>query len=319
MLKALLFLSCFTLTAMVTAQNLVPNASFEDTALCDVYDPIRTPAPPWFNPNLATPDIYDNDLERQCGVPWDPANPDVQLSGWQYARTGTRFAGAYHWDGPLGTDVKEYLMAPLQSTLLAGQAYEVSLYYSRMDGFYYATDRISVYFAPDSVHYNNGSSMPVEPQVDLRDPNSTYLAEAVQWVHLVDTFVAVGNERYLVIGSFLDSSQVIAQQVSGSFHLAYYFYDDVEVRALDISVGYASLNVYMCGGMLCWNSLHGAQVAQLTLCDVSGRLLRQYHPEPDSWGAIPLPTDLMQGIYLVTVESPGAREVKKIWLEGQGP
>lgn len=235
-----------TLAAMVTAQNLVPNPSFEDTALCGTYDPVRMTAPPWFNPTTATPDIYDCDLERQCGVVWDPADPDVQASGWQYARTGTRFAGAFHWYGANSSDSKDYFMVRLLQDLQAGTAYAVSLCYSRADGFDLATDRISVYFGPDSIHVDDYRTLHLQPQVDLMDPAHEYLTNAVDWTCLSDTFVATGNERYMIIGSFLDSSQVNGTVApTGSSAYCYYYYDDVSVVAVDPSgVGEVQLEAY---------------------------------------------------------------------------
>ena len=224
------------LAVLATAQNLVPNPSFEDTALCNTYDPVRLQAARWFNVNWATPDVYECDLVRRCGVVWDPADPGVQASGYQYARTGTRFAGAFHWDGPGGTDLKEYLMVKLDQDLIGGNSYAVSLYYSRADGFEYALDRISVYFSVDSIHEDDFRTLHVQPQVDLMDPEHEYLTNATDWVQLTGAFVATGGEHYVVIGSFLDSSQINTTVApTGSAHYAYYYYDDVSVVANDQS------------------------------------------------------------------------------------
>lgn len=273
----------FTLVAILSAssgtastQNLVPNPSFEDTALCDVYDPIRTSAPPWFNPNQATPDIYDNDLERQCGIPWDPANPDVQLSGWQYARTGARFAGAYQWYGPGDSDTKDYFMIQLSASLEPGVSYRVALYYSRAEGFSLATDRISAFFTADSLFAPGWpGSLPYTPQADMRPVGGGYLTEANAWVQVADTFVADGTERYMIIGSFLDSSQVDGIAVSGGADYCYYYYDDVVVEPLEDHVSIPELNVYaMEQGQLriTWPIEFHART--VSLFDGMGRLLR---------------------------------------------
>ncbi len=203
MLKALLLLLMnLALAAMATAQNLVPNPSFEDTARCGEYDLVRLQMPPWFNPNIATPDVYDNNLTAPCGLPWDPSNPDVQDQGYQQARTGTRFAGAFHWYGPEASDSKDYVMVKLLSPLSQGSWYEVGLFVSRPEGFVYATDRIGVHFSADSINEDIPSTLPLDPQVELFAPNGGYLTDAVDWVELRDTFQATGVERYMVIGSF---------------------------------------------------------------------------------------------------------------------
>lgn len=299
-------------------QNLVPNPSFEDTARCHMYDPIRTSAPPWFNPNTATPDIYDNNLDRQCGVPWDPNNPDVQASGWQYAHTGTRFTGAYHWDGPgpENSDVKEYVMVPLIQLLQAGQAYEASLYYSRADGFYYAIDRISMYFSADSIHVDHPWSIPVQPQVDLFDPGHPYLDESQAWIQLADTFVAAGTERYLLIGSFLDSAHVNAQQVSGQMHYAYYYYDDVSVRPVEIAEGTHSFQVIgMTGSSIIYRWVANEPLEWICVVDQLGRTIMSEHVSRDGIGTVRWPTGIVPGTYTLIAANRNTRKAVRIVRE----
>ncbi len=299
------------LAGLATAQNLVPNPSFEDTAYCGTYDPVRLPAPPWFNPNTATPDIYDNDLTRQCGVVWDPADPDVQASGWQYARTGTRFAGAYQWYGANSSDTKEYFMVRLLQDLQVGMPYAVSLCYSRAGGYSLATDRISVYFGPDSIHSDDFRTLPVQPQVDLMDPAHAYLTDAVNWTCLSDTFVALGNERYMIIGSFQDSSQVNGiDTFSGVAPLCYYYYDDVSVVALGPS---GIREVELGAHVLTDSSLRLQNVPDgrlnIRILDTTGRLTRTVHAIGERGTADVDLSDagMARGIYMVTVWSKEAR------------
>ena len=309
------------LAAMATAQNLVPNPSFEDTAYCNMYDPVRTPAPPWFNPNIATPDIYDCDLDRQCGVVWDPSNLDVQLSGWQYAHTGTRFAGGYHWYGPNSSDSKDYFMAPLFQPMLPGASYAVSLYYSRADGFYWATDRISVYFGPDSIHVQDPGTLSLVPQIDLMDPLHPYLENATDWVQLTDTFVATGGEAYMIIGSFLDSSQVNGIQTTGTFHYCYYYYDDVSVVALSVPETVHELLFSEAQQWpdidLIWN---GRDVVHIRLYDASGRLIGSMDREMNSGvNTLQFNGDAAPGMYVMVVDNGKERRIGRLVMEDGGP
>lgn len=194
------------LAAIATAQNnLVVNPSFEDTATCQgnvQCDLLR--AAGWFNPNTATPDVYDCVLERNCGQPMDANSLGIQAKGFQYSLDGLRHAGAFQWYGPGSSYTREYLMTELVEELQPGAAYEVGLYCSRAEGYAYAIDRISAYLGPMPVFENHPKNLvTVTPQVQLRMPDSSYLIEGTEWVQVLDTFVAQGGERWLVFGTFL--------------------------------------------------------------------------------------------------------------------
>ncbi len=248
---------------------------------------------------------------RQCGVVWDPNDPDVQASGYQFARTGTRLAGAYQWYGANSSDTKEYFMVRLLQDLQVSMAYTVSLCYSRADGYSLATDRISVYFGPDSIHSDDFRTLPIQPQVDLMDPAHAYLTDAVNWTCLSDTFVAVGNERYLIIGSFQDSSQVNGIDThSGVAPLCYYYYDDVSVVALGPSgIGEAELCAHALGtGSLRLQNVPDGRLT-IRIQDTMGRLIRTVHAIGERGTADVDLTDagIARGIYMVTVWSKEAR------------
>ncbi|MCB0757749.1 MAG: hypothetical protein KDC01_04760 [Flavobacteriales bacterium] len=298
------------LAVMATAQiNLVPNPSFEDTARCNAeYDPVLLSAPPWFNVNWATPDIYDNDLEDPCGIAWDPADPDVQGSGFQYARTGTRFAGAYHWYGANGSDTKDYITVKLTEALTVQTVYDVSLYYSRADGFALATDRISVYFGPDSFYVHDYRTLQVQPQVDLMDPDNQFLTNADDWVLLKGSFTAAGDERYMTIGSFLDSSQVVGTVApTGNLSYAYYYYDDVRVAAGSQSgIGELDLSgTFLSDGNLRLAGLPDAEYS-VRVMDPVGRVVQELSQVRSMAGHADIALgeqDMAEGLYVAVVWS----------------
>ena len=311
------------LAVEATAQNLVPNPSFEDTLGCNAaYDPVLLSAPPWFNVNMATPDIYDNNLAQPCGIAWDPANPDVQVSGFQFARTGTRFAGAYHWYGANSSDTKEYISVKLHEDLNSQTTYVVSLYYSRADGYGLATDRISVFFGPDSFYVHDYRTLHLQPQVDLMDPNNEYLTNAEDWVLLTGSFVATGGERYMTIGSFLDSSQVNGTMApTGTSHYAYYYYDDVSVTAehqsgideLDFSGSVQG------DGNLRLTGLPDADYS-VRLMDPIGRVIHEFSKVRSSAGHTDIAIGdqgMAYGLYLVSVWSKEGRGAVRFVYSGR--
>lgn len=318
MLKALLLPLSLALAATATAQNLVPNPSFEDTARCGEYDILYLQMPPWFNPNNATPDVYDNNLVSPCGNPWDPGDPDVQDQGYQYAHTGTRFAGGFHYVGPWG-DSKDYLMVRLLTPLTAGSNYEASVYYSRADGYLFATDRISLYFATDSFHFEGGTTIAVTPQVDLMVEGGDYLTEADGWVLLVDTFVAQGGEEYMVIGSFQDSSEIDVLLLPPGWvdwQYAYYYYDDVSVRLVEPQ-GLDDLQVppVQSGGLVQFTWRGNYDLDLLRVFDSRGCLVVEWPGSVSRNGANTVPFAVAAGSYVVQAIGQGRRSASRlIWL-----
>lgn len=320
MLKALFLpLTTLALPVMVTAQNLVPNPSFEDTIDCNVPTQCSLlKATGWFNPNIgATPDVWDCDLQRLCGYTMDVQNPDD--IGAQYAQHGTRFAGAFLWYGP-GTTGNDYLMSGLASSLVPGQAYEVSLHYSLVDGFVYGLDHIGVWFGTDSVNENSTGRLELVPQVELRDPQQPYLVNMTQWVRLVDTLVADAAYSWMIIGNFAPADSINATVANSSSNLeyAYYFIDSVVVRPVIATslppMPYAgSWN----GQTFLFEASGGAGSKLLEIWDTSGRLVASR----SLWMAggkqsLPSP-ELPAGVYVASLTGSDGRCVFR-FVKGEG-
>lgn len=322
MFKALLLsLTTLALAEMATAQNnLVPNGSFEDTVNCTspVLNSLMR-ATHWSSPNTATPDLYDCDLDRICGEPMDPSDVGgVVIQGFQCAHDGFRLAAGFQWYGPSVPpmqDTREYLMVKLIDVMEAGQAYSVSLFYSRAEGYRYAIDHIGVYFGADSIIADYSVVLDLEPQVELRDPLNPYLTEGTNWVQLADTFIAVGGERWMIIGTFNGSDDVdgIVATPSSPYNYAYYYFDQVEVRPLDPLNSIPEWTVGYSGSGAIWVEWQAAgSVDQLRVFDVSGKLLYATAP---NWNrgtnTIQLPSSLRAGVYLLQLRSYNGQWVKR--------
>ncbi len=310
------------LAAMATAQtNLVPNPSFEDTVDCEVSlqcDLLR--AVGWYNPNTATPDVYDCDLSRNCGQPMDPANLGIQNKGFQYAQDGSRHAGGFQWYGPGSSYTRDYLMTELTDELLAGLTYEVGLHYSRAEGYAYAVDRISAYLGPMPVFEDHPNNLiTVIPQVHLMAPDSSYLAEGNEWVQLVDTFVAQGGERWLVIGTFLGPDEVngVVATEGTSNSYAYYYFDQVSVRLIEAPHAISESGVEMFWSLndLSMTSSMGAVDMRLRIFDAAGRLVRTWAGRVTDRKDIST-AGLEQGTYVALAESKDCRQVVR-FIKGE--
>lgn len=231
MLKTLLLsLMNLALAVMATAQNLVLNGSFEDTVDCDVVMSCVLPkALNWYNPTGCTPDLFDCDLERECGHAMDYP----YWNGFMLSQDGERHAGEYFWDGPHPNSfVREFMMAELSLAMVMGEAYEVSLWYSSRRPHQYGVDHIGIWFGPEAVQEDTIGPMSLVPQIRLQDPDNAYLGESEVWTRLVDTLVAQGGERWLVIGNFDPVGQVNGSLVNpdGFEGTCYYYIDNVVIK-----------------------------------------------------------------------------------------
>lgn len=309
MLKALLLsLTLFALAGMSTAQNLVPNGGFEDTVDC--YMPTQCTllkAAHWRNPTSSTPDVWDCDLDRACGYEMDTLNPGP--TGSQSAAPGKRFAGYYLWDGP-DAPVREYAMVRLQAPLISGHPYEVSLKYSRADGFMYAIDHIGVWFGMDSLNSPHPYRLEVAPQLRLRSIWDNHLLEQDEWETISASMVAAGGEQWMVIGLFDAEEEVdaIVANPGSVAPSAYYFVDDVSVVPVEdvgITEAGSGATVWWTGSRL--NSLEGFKcgLTELMIWDETGRLLDRSVVWIQEDGAIPIDTQLRPGFYVVQLQIQG--------------
>ncbi len=318
MLKALLLSLTLALAVMATAQNLVVNGSFEDTVNCEVPTQCTLlKAEHWYNPNLATPDLFDADLDRLCGYAMNPNQPTTFME----PQEGSRLAGAYLWDGPTGSIARDYLMTKLVDALDPGLAYVVSLWYARRRPHKYAVDHIGIWIGHDSLFETTVGRLDVEPQVKLRDPYNTYLVNGDAWTQLTDTFVAVGGERWLVIGNFdhQDSVEWIVADPLGIYGTSYYYIDQIQLSPLEgLSVNTIQPFVTWWNGYgmeFQWDKLQGPVFVELF--DAMGRHLRQdVVYAMDGHGAFAVGY-LPAGIYMVVVRS-GAEHAAVKFVKGEG-
>ena len=213
------------------AQNLVPNWSFEDTAYCTTANNPILVAPPWFSANYATPDIYNMD-DSPCGVYMDTTE-SIGLICYQAPFHGNRFAGAYLRKNL--SELKDYMEVGLTQSLQAGHAYRVAMEISLPDCSQQAVSTIGTFFSVDTVFDPTvpiPGALPVVPQALFYEPG--YYIDEDDWMHVEDTIVAAGGERFMVIGSFTDNAGTEVLPVTGNFGYdhAYYYFDAIVVEEL---------------------------------------------------------------------------------------
>ena len=304
--RAIALAAVLNLAGMAMAQiNLVQNPSFEDTVNCSIYVPGMLKAQYWYNPNMATPDIWDCDLDRECGIAMDPDHwATAQL--YQPSHDGLRHAGIYTWFGPGSSNTRDYIMTRLNEPLLTGHEYTVSLWYARQRTFIYAVDHIGVWFGMDSIYEATPNWLNVTPQVKLRDPDHEYLTEDQEWTELTDTYIAQGGEQWMVIGNFdvADSvNEISLGPITAWNPWSYYFIDAIAVTTNpvhSITGDHLAATWASDGILLQWPVELG--MVQIHLFDGTGRLIRSDHTVSGST-IYQFPTSsLAKGIYVVVAQ-----------------
>lgn len=199
--------------------NLVPNPSFEDTIGCPtgVGDFSVTG---WISPTLSTPDVFHSCNVSNVGVPQN-------VFGFQNARTGNAYSGIYLSDFST-SEYREYIQCELVSTLEAGKFYAVRFYVSRTDSSTKACDNIGAYLSSTAITGSNNQNLPCSPQVVSSSSNP--ITDAVNWVQIIDTITAVGDEHFLTLGVFSNNANTNWIATSGGWEdVAHYYVDDVSI------------------------------------------------------------------------------------------
>lgn len=309
--------SLFLLAAVMqaSAQNLVPNWSLEDTAVCGLeeHSAIEN-APPWFTPTMGTPDMYTTDTSYACGYPLVASNPDAVTLGLQPASHGVRLAGFYMWNQ--GDNSKEYLSVRLMATLEADSVYEISFKCSRTQMARYAINRVSVYVG-DSVHSDQATCLNLVPTLDIDVPG--FLTASGTWTELSGTFTAVGGEDFIIIGSFQDSSEteVLDVTMSPIWDAAYIYIDAVSLIAVNgpEAIAEFDFSAWSVAGSIMIQAHNGVGIDRVTLFDAMGRMVLDRSAIPDGRSfTLPIDRALSAAVYVLRVWAGSSTMSRKIVL-----
>ena len=221
LLKGILFLSLFIgIRSLLTAQNLVPNYSFETISFCpeSFGGAGPTAAPPWIAPTQGTPDIFN-----VCSTSGTVDVP-INFFGNQDALTGDGYAGGYTKLPQF--EYREYLSAPLDQPLIAGEWYSVSFYVSPAE-FGCSVQTIGAYFSVSPPTGSFITHIDVDPQIESQ---LGFIDDYGNWTLITGCFQAAGGEQHITLGNFhSDAETVDNPSCSGQQNLSYYYYEDVVV------------------------------------------------------------------------------------------
>lgn len=231
---------CFCMAG--SAQNLVPNWSFEDTIACPTSLIQTNKAIGWII-NVNSADYYNSCASNLSGV----SVPKNYL-GYQIPSTGNAYCGIVNYGKtPMG-DVREYIGTRLSSQLIQNQKYFVSFKASWADGWC-ATNKLGVLFS--NKYYGDsttwGALIVPPPMVNnfAHIYSNSIITDSVNWTTISGSFVADSAYKYIYIGNFFKRENIDTLWFYGGLPdcKSYYYIDDICVSLDSLTCNLAvSLN-----------------------------------------------------------------------------
>lgn len=213
MRKAITILS-FTISTILSGQNLVPDGSFELNTACPLAGDVNYNLY-WTNPTAGTPDYF-----HTCSSSSFTSVPN-NIMGSQPA-----FGGAYVGVvTKLSSDFKEYVEVALLDSLDSGISYCVSFYVSLAGKSGYATQAPQLYFSNSAISSTVSSNLPYTPQI----VDTSIISDTINWTLISGTYIASGGEKYITIGNFNADSNTPSVFIGFSSTMAYFYIDSVSV------------------------------------------------------------------------------------------
>ena len=297
---------CSTFTALLAsntslnAQNLVPNPSFDVQDSCPAVSELFV-AQPWGTPTIGTPDAFNSTCPTQNGP----------------GHTGIGSSGVYIYS--TFPNNREYMQAPLNAPLVAGQSYCVSFWVLRSN-FQYACDRVGAHLHTGA--YSDMTTtgvLDLIPQVENAPGN---VLTGSSWHQISGLFTAAGGEDHILIGNFANDAATITQIVNpdNDSEICYYKVDDVAVQTCSIgfeeasNVGYSVFPVPT-GQELNVRIPQGGAVSRARLFDAAGREAVNSRSAGPRSGVFTLDVSgLARGVWTLRLETTDGPLVERIVL-----
>jgi hypothetical protein len=212
-LLLVLFINC-----SLSAQNLVPNPSFEDTFFCpQFYSEIGNACEHWL--------VFKEspDYMHTC-------NPILSndLTNGKLPHTGEAFAGFLTYGITTPNILREQIGIQLASPLVIGEKYFVSFfvslaYVSSIANI--ATNNVGALFTT----YPYYDPMLEIPNINFSHINETSIISDTIWVKISGAFIADSSYTHMVIGNFYDDifTDTLNLPYTVAQQRAYYCVDDV--------------------------------------------------------------------------------------------
>ncbi|XLS29581.1 gliding motility-associated C-terminal domain-containing protein [Flavobacteriaceae bacterium M23B6Z8] len=274
------------------AQNLVPNASFEEFDVCPPNTSINTLGIPrikdyikfWEDNDIsalgASSDFFHTCSDRYTST-IGPATGNGHLGGFTYTNN----------------DYREYVQVPLKTALCNGRTYRVKLKLASPRGARRNTDRIGIYFSNGRFTPTNAQAVTLSPQVET--PTGQFITNETRWREFTMNFTNTGGgEDHLTIGNFRTNTNTNFVGSASSTSYAYIYIDDVSVEDITpvLTITGGTINDANCGNT-------DGSITGLSVSGGSGSYTYQWTDSNGSIISTDLnPSGLPEGIYELIVD-----------------
>lgn len=188
------------LSIQLSAQNLIPNPSFEQKKRCPKKLNRTKLLKKWYSPTKGTPDYFN-----KCSKKNDTGIPN-NFIGNQEPYEGEGYVGIILDILTLDSTItespiyREYIQCKLLNPLEKNKMYSVQIFVSLGDKSWYTYNNLQVNFSKKELRQD----IYFTPQ---KTPNRINLImaenfEDKNWYKLESEYLAKGNEEYLTIGNF---------------------------------------------------------------------------------------------------------------------
>ena len=215
---------CLLLSIYHTAQNLVPNPSFELHTSCPNASGQINFVNFWTAPGTSnTPDYFD-----ACATNTGVSVPYRSIYDYQNASSGNAYVGIWTYS-TLGF-AREIIQTQLTQTLTMNGYYYFKMKINLHNYARFAINNIGAIITTNTLvplYNSNISSTPV-----LYKYNNPIITDTLNWTTIEAMYKATGGEQYLSIGNFFNDNYTDTISVSSQYPYSYYFIDDVSVEPI---------------------------------------------------------------------------------------
>lgn len=224
-----LILVCCLPLLNASAQNLVPNPSFEDTTFCPAIMGQISKATGWLS-FTDSPDYY-NACANSVSTPQNG-------SGYQVPFDGVAYAGLLVTGANIILDLREYLGIQLTQPLFTGQTYYVSFRaaLSNILGRDCWADKLGAKFTTYNFSALEGNTALITNFSQIY--TDSLVNDTINWITVKGSFISDSSYQYVVIGNFFDDANTDTLNCP---YIGYVFIDMVCV-SLDSTTCYQYLN-----------------------------------------------------------------------------
>lgn len=314
---ALFFFSAF-FTSGVSAQNLVPNGSFEEYYSCPITVDKVDSIVNWYRV-LNSPDYFNTCAPNSVSIP-------DNVLGSQFPYEGNAYTGVYTYHS-YSVQYREVIGAKLLNKLIVGNTYHVSMRVSRGNETEWincdrATNKLGIRFTttkiPNFIVTGRYDTSYITNFAQLY--TDSIITDTLNWVLLHWNYVPDSAYAYIYIGNFFKDNMTNTVVINSLVKPgnAYYYIDSVNINCVgkhcfaddvpDISKSSERIFYQQDSKSLSIES-GNENSAILSIFNLQGQLL--LHKDISGINRVSL-SELSSGIYIVRIKTEHTSLVKKI-------